>query len=121
MLTYHCGLPLCSDEGPLSALSPLATLSITSLSPLPVRRPRLSARGLRPLLSSLLSGDLDSLLEAYDRERRAVPSPVDFWQWGWTKSAETWNGRVAMIGIWGIVALELFSGRSLIKQLLNLD
>ena len=104
VLTCHCGLPLCSDEGPLSAHSPLATLSITS-----------------PVLLPSPSGDLDSLLEAYDRERRAVPSPVDFWQWGWTKSAETWNGRMAMIGIWGIVALELFSGRSLIKQLLNLD
>ena len=101
VLTCHCGLPIFSDEGPLSALSPLAALSIISPSSPP--------------------GDLDSLLEAYDRERRAVPSPVDFWQWGWTKSAETWNGRMAMIGIWGIVALELFSGRSLIKQLLNLD
>ena len=62
------------------------------------------------------AGDLDSLLEAYDRERRAVPSPVDLWQWGWTKSAETWNGRLAMLGILAIIGLELATGQSILKQ-----
>ncbi|GAX81236.1 hypothetical protein CEUSTIGMA_g8668.t1 [Chlamydomonas eustigma] len=66
-------------------------------------------------------GDLDSLMEAFDRERRAVPSPVDMWQWGWTKSAEMWNGRLAMLGILAIVALELSTGQSILKQILELD
>jgi hypothetical protein len=67
------------------------------------------------------SGDLDSLLEAYDRERRAVPSPVTMWQWGWTKSSETWNGRLAMLAITAILALELVTGQSLLKHLLDLE
>ncbi len=36
---------------------------------------------------------MESLLEAYDRDRRVLPSPVEIWQWGWTRSAETWNGE----------------------------
>ena len=24
-----------------------------------------------------------------------LPPPVRLWEWGWTKSAETWNGRIA--------------------------
>ncbi len=40
------------------------------------------------------TGRVDELLQAYDRERRVLPPPVRMWQWGWTKSAETWNGRI---------------------------
>ena len=40
------------------------------------------------------AGRVDELLQAYDRERRVLPPPVRMWQWGWTKSAETWNGRI---------------------------
>ncbi len=43
-----------------------------------------------------LTGELEALLQAYDRERRALPSPVVMWQWGWTRSAETWNGWVGL-------------------------
>lgn len=35
-------------------------------------------------------GDLEALLGAYDRERRTLPAPVGPWEWGFTKSAETW-------------------------------
>ncbi len=45
-------------------------------------------------LPSLRAGRVDELLQAYDRERRVLPPPVSVWQWGWTKSAETWNGRI---------------------------
>ena len=31
----------------------------------------------------------------YDRAKRVLPAPVEVWQWGWTKSAEVWNGRIA--------------------------
>ncbi|PNW81027.1 hypothetical protein CHLRE_07g339750v5 [Chlamydomonas reinhardtii] len=62
-------------------------------------------------------GDLEMLLQAYDRERRTLPSPVVMWEWGWTKSAETWNGRIAMIAIIIILALEAASGQSILKNL----
>jgi len=42
---------------------------------------------------------VEALLETYDRERRVLPPPVLIWKWGWTKSAETWNGRIAMLAI----------------------
>ncbi|KAJ4967611.1 hypothetical protein NE237_019460 [Protea cynaroides] len=38
-------------------------------------------------------------LAAYDSQRRELPAPVTVWQWGWTKSAETWNGRAAMLAV----------------------
>ena len=47
-----------------------------------------------PDASALRAGRVDELLQAYDRERRVLPPPVSVWQWGWTKSAETWNGRI---------------------------
>jgi len=47
----------------------------------------------------LAAGDVEALLETYDRERRVLPPPVLIWKWGWTKSAETWNGRIAMLAI----------------------
>ncbi|GIL53469.1 hypothetical protein Vafri_9065 [Volvox africanus] len=63
-------------------------------------------------------GDLEMLLQAYDRERRALPSPVVMWEWGWTKSAETWNGRIAMLAIIIILVLEASSGQSILKNLI---
>ncbi len=42
-----------------------------------------------------LPGRVEDILQTYDRERRVLPAPVRMWQWGWTKSAETWNGRIA--------------------------
>ena len=41
------------------------------------------------------AGRVEDILQAYDRERRVLPPPVRMWEWGWTKSAETWNGRIA--------------------------
>lgn len=36
---------------------------------------------------------MEALLETYDKERRVLPMPLTQWKWGWTQSAETWNGR----------------------------
>lgn len=66
-------------------------------------------------------GELDALLDAYDRERRVLPAPVVLWQWGWTKSAETWNGRIAMVAILVILFLEVTTGQSFLKSLLTLN
>ena len=41
------------------------------------------------------AGRVEDILQTYDRERRVLPPPVRMWEWGWTKSAETWNGRIA--------------------------
>ncbi|KAG2491943.1 hypothetical protein HYH03_009676 [Edaphochlamys debaryana] len=71
-----------------------------------------------PTDSLVPMGDLEMLLQAYDRERRTLPSPVEFWEWGWTKSAETWNGRIAMIAIIVILLLEGVSGQSILKNLI---
>ena len=36
------------------------------------------------------------------------------WLWGFTDSAETWNGRFAMIGFISVVIIELFTSRGLL-------
>ena len=41
------------------------------------------------------AGRVEDILQTYDRERRVLPPPVRLWEWGWPKSAETWNGRIA--------------------------
>lgn len=65
-------------------------------------------------------GELEVLLGAYDSERRALPAPVVLWEWGWTKSAETWNGRIAMVAILLILILEVATGQSILKNMLEL-
>ena len=106
-LCPHCSLlpsaPACASESPPLSPSPATWTAYDCFSRIP------------------LSGDLDSLLEAYDRERRTVPSPVDFWQWGWTKSAETWNGRLAMLAILAVFGLELVTGQSILKHVSDLE
>lgn len=61
-------------------------------------------------------GDIQSLLETYDREQLALPMPYnDGWKWGWTKSAEVWNGRIAMIAIMVILGLEVITGEGVLN------
>lgn len=43
------------------------------------------------------AGPVGELLDTYDRDRRVLPPPVKIWQFGWTKSAEVLNGRIAMV------------------------
>ncbi|DBB00443.1 TPA: Ferrochelatase-2, chloroplastic [Trebouxia sp. C0006] len=61
-------------------------------------------------------GDVQSLLETYDRDRRVLPPPVVPWKWGWTKSAETWNGRIAMLAIVVILMLEVTTGHGVLNH-----
>jgi len=65
-------------------------------------------------------GEVDALLDTYDRERKVLPPPVLVWQWGWTRSAETWNGRIAMLSIIIILLLEVTTGHGVLSNLLNL-
>ena len=49
------------------------------------------------LIAIVLAGPVGELLDTYDRDRRVLPPPVRMWQFGWTKSAEVLNGRIAMV------------------------
>ncbi|VFQ63566.1 unnamed protein product [Cuscuta campestris] len=61
-------------------------------------------------------GSVEELLAAYDSQRRELPPPVVVWQWGWTKSAETWNGRAAMLAVL-LLLLEVITGEGFLHQL----
>ncbi|KAK7316903.1 hypothetical protein RJT34_00700 [Clitoria ternatea] len=56
-------------------------------------------------------GSVEELLAAYDSQRKELPPPVMVWEWGWTKSAETWNGRVAMLFVLLLLVLEVTAGK----------
>lgn len=62
---------------------------------------------------------MDTLLETYDRDRKVLPPPMLMWRWGWTKSAETWNGRIAMLALVLILLLEATTGQGVVTRLLQ--
>jgi hypothetical protein len=37
--------------------------------------------------------------------------------WGWTSTAELWNGRLAMLGFAIAIATELLTGQGVLQQL----
>ncbi|XP_057971247.1 ferrochelatase-2, chloroplastic isoform X2 [Malania oleifera] len=61
-------------------------------------------------------GSIEELLAAYDSQRRELPPPVTVWEWGWTKSAETWNGRAAMLAVLVLLVLEVTTGEGFLHQ-----
>ncbi|KAK1390151.1 Ferrochelatase [Heracleum sosnowskyi] len=61
-------------------------------------------------------GSVEELLAVYDSQRRELPAPVTVWEWGWTKSAETWNGRAAMLAVVVLVFLEVTTGEGFLHQ-----
>ncbi|KAI3986413.1 hypothetical protein MKX01_037695 [Papaver californicum] len=61
-------------------------------------------------------GSVEELLATYDSQRRELPPPVTMWEWGWTKSAETWNGRVAMITVLVLLVWEVTTGEGFLHQ-----
>ncbi|EOX94121.1 Ferrochelatase 2 isoform 2 [Theobroma cacao] len=61
-------------------------------------------------------GSVEELLAAYDSQRRELPPPVTVWEWGWTKSAETWNGRAAMLAVLVLLLLEVTTGEGFLHQ-----
>ncbi|CAL8471095.1 g10637 [Coccomyxa elongata] len=67
-----------------------------------------------------IPGRVEEILQTYDRERRVLPAPVRMWQWGWTKSAETWNGRIAMLAVLTILLLEVTTGQGVLTHWLRL-
>eukprot|EP01026_Neomeris_dumetosa_P063370 TRINITY_DN60153_c0_g2_i1.p1 TRINITY_DN60153_c0_g2~~TRINITY_DN60153_c0_g2_i1.p1 ORF type:complete len:496 (-),score=59.01 TRINITY_DN60153_c0_g2_i1:561-1991(-) len=65
------------------------------------------------------AGGINSLLETYDSERRQLPAPILVWKWGWTRSAETWNGRIAMVAVMLILLLEVTTGQGVLTNLFS--
>ncbi|KAL4632782.1 hypothetical protein ACB092_04G075300 [Castanea dentata] len=61
-------------------------------------------------------GSVEELLAVYDSQRRELPPPVTMWEWGWTKSAETWNGRAAMLAVLVLLVLEVTTGEGFLHQ-----
>ncbi|KAL5075101.1 hypothetical protein RYX36_014085 [Vicia faba] len=61
-------------------------------------------------------GSVEELLATYDSQHRELPSPVIVWQWGLTKSAETWNGRVAMLAVLLLLFFEVTTPDSVFHQ-----
>lgn len=66
--------------------------------------------------SLLPLGSVEELLATYDSQRRELPPPVTVWEWGWTKSAETWNGRAAMLAVLVLLFLEVTTGQGFLHQ-----
>lgn len=61
-------------------------------------------------------GSVEELLAAYDSKRAVLPPPVALWEWGWTRSAETWNGRAAMLAVLALLVLEITTGEGFLHQ-----
>ncbi|KAL5704034.1 hypothetical protein ACHQM5_022510 [Ranunculus cassubicifolius] len=61
-------------------------------------------------------GSVEELLATYDKQRRSLPPPVTMWEWGWTKSAETWNGRAAMLAVVVLLVWEVTTGEGFLHQ-----
>merc|ERR1719201_3243371 len=59
-------------------------------------------------------GSVNALLETYDGDRKLLPVPeiTVKWEWGWTRSAELWNGRVAMMALATILVFEILTGKA---------
>ncbi|TXG60230.1 hypothetical protein EZV62_014803 [Acer yangbiense] len=77
----------------------------------------LEARQVWDCLQSLVPlGSVEELLAAYDSKRSELPPPVTVWEWGWTRSAETWNGRAAMLAVLVLLVLEVTTGQGFLHQ-----
>eukprot|EP00963_Diacronema_lutheri_P000757 scaffold45_cov337-Pavlova_lutheri.AAC.34 len=83
--------------------------------------PSVDAMGPGPAgrVSLVPPGSVEDLLGIYDRERQKLPPPVSLWEWGWTRSAETWNGRIAMFALTALLLYEASSGTGVFSPELN--
>ena len=116
-LAHECGIP---HWGRVPALNCdpvfIADLADAVLEALPFT----DAMAPPPPQSSLVPpGSVAELLSTYDVDRLVLPPPVTFWRaWGWTRSAETWNGRLAMLAVVCLLVLEARARTGLFQPLL---
>lgn len=97
----------------LVAALPLLTTRHSSTQPTPPRHHPHPPCPLPP------AGEVEALLETYDRDRKVLPPPFLAWKWGWTRSAETWNGRIAMLALVLILLLEATTGQGVVMRLME--
>lgn len=66
-------------------------------------------------------GQVNTLLNSYDPQRKTISPPPTYagWEWGLTESAEVWNGRLAMVGLLAVIALEMVTGQGVFRWALN--
>lgn len=105
-----------SYPAPLASAAVGGTASVAPAT-CPGGLPRLPTPGLSSLVPL---GSVEDLLATYDGDRVRLPLPVDVgavWRWGWTRSAEVWNGRLAMLCVFSALALELTTGRGVLSTL----
>lgn len=76
----------------------------------------MAASSLEARQSLVPLGSVEELLAAYDSKRGELPPPVTVWEWGWTRSAETWNGRAAMLAVLALLVLEVTTGEGFLHQ-----
>lgn len=81
--------------------------------------PYTSAITSKPTDSLVPQGSVTELLAAYDRERGELPAPSEAWEFGFTKSAELVNGRVAMLGILAWAFLDARFGGGVFEALMD--
>ena len=62
-------------------------------------------------------GSVEDLLDTYDKKRLELPSPIAIWRWGWTRSAEIWNGRFAMTATLLLLGWEFSTGTGVLHLL----
>jgi len=75
--------------------------------------PVLGDGGKQQLEALVPMGSVNALLDTYDGERMTIPLPemIKEWEWGWTRSAELWNGRAAMFALSAVILFEIALGR----------
>ncbi|BBN19936.1 hypothetical protein MPTK1_8g15010 [Marchantia polymorpha subsp. ruderalis] len=77
------------------------------------RRSSVKSFGSRPRRSSIsCAAKLPKGVEAPKEEPKL---PTSFW--GFTENAEVWNARASMIGLFGIILLELFAKKGLLEMI----
>ncbi|XP_074583834.1 ferrochelatase-2, chloroplastic-like [Curcuma longa] len=76
----------------------------------------MAASSLEARQSLVPLGSVEELLAAYDSKRAELPPLVAVWEWGWTPSAETWNGRAAMLAVLALLVLEITTGEGFLHQ-----
>jgi hypothetical protein len=64
------------------------------------------------LLSIIVCLSLKIFIDFMEKETKFLP-----WVWGFTTSAENWNGRMAMLGFLFAILIESFTGKGIIHFL----
>jgi hypothetical protein len=70
----------------------------------------------KPILNDPHLSDTN-LRNTYQDSQEQIHEPILHWSWGFTPSAEIWNGRFAMIGFATVTVIELLTGNGYLHLL----